>query len=105
MTRVASFAAVVLLTAAVVGCALALITAQYRARNLFARLETEQQTAQQLDAEANRLRVDLGRAAQPAAVEAAALALGLRRIDLAHTLLLPIATVSALPVPAAGFKR
>jgi len=83
------------LAALLMASALALITAQHRARGLFAELEmTQQQTAQD-EAESNRLRIDLGRASQPAAVEAAARQMGMRPIDADRTALLP-------PAPAPG---
>jgi cell division protein FtsL len=69
--------------------ALSLVASQHRARELFADLEAAQQLAHQSEAEGNRLRADLGRASQPAAIEAAARQLGLRPIDPDHTALLP----------------
>lgn len=81
-----------LLAALLVASALGAITAQHRARGLFVDLEREQQRARQLKAEGERLKVELARAAQPAAVETAARAQGLRPADAAHT-----ATLPALP--------
>ena len=78
-----------LLAALLVASALGAITAQHRARGLFVDLEREQQRARQLKAEGERLRVELARAAQPAAVESAARAQGLRPADPAHTVTLP----------------
>lgn len=80
---------VIALAAGLVACSLSLITAQYRARGLFVELERAQQSAQQLEAERNRLRVELGRISQPASVEAAARQLGLHPVDGAHTAFLP----------------
>ena len=77
--------------------ALSLITAQHRARDLFADLEAAQQLARTSEAEGNRLRIELGRASQPAAIEAAARQLGMRPIDPDHTALLPPAARSARP--------
>lgn len=88
---------VALLAAALMACALSLVTSQHRARELFADLEAEQQVARQSEAEGNRLRIELGRASQPAAVEAAARQLGMRPIDPDHTVLLPPPARSAQP--------
>jgi cell division protein FtsL len=70
--------------------AMALVTSQYRARGLFAELEVAQQQAAQSESDGNKLRIELGRAAQPAAVEAAARQMGLRPIDSDHLALLPL---------------
>jgi cell division protein FtsL len=85
-----------LLAVLLVASALGAVTAQHRARGLFVELEREHQRARQLKAEGERLRVELARAAQPAAVEAAARAQGLKPVDAAHTVYLP-----ALPSEAA----
>jgi cell division protein FtsL len=69
--------------------AMSLVTSQHRARDLFADLEAAQQLGRQSEAETSRLRIELGRAGQPAAVEAAARQLGMRPIDPEHTALLP----------------
>ena len=87
--------------AALVACALALVTGQYRARQLFAELEVAQQEGKALTAEGARLRSDLGRAAQPATVEAVARRLGMRAIDPARIVMLPQAAGAAAP-PDAG---
>ncbi len=87
-------------TAALVASALALVTARYRARGLFAELEVTQQQARSLDAEGNRLRIELGRAAQPASIEAAARAVGMRPVDPDRTVFLaraPSAAAGAAP--------
>lgn len=47
-----------LLTALLVGCALALVNAQYRARHLFIALERAQAQARQLDLEWAQLQLD-----------------------------------------------
>jgi cell division protein FtsL len=77
------------LATALMASALSLVTSQHRARDLFADLEAAQQAGRQSEAERNRLRVELGRASQPAAIEAAARQLGMRPIDPEHTALLP----------------
>lgn len=76
----------VLLATALFACALALVTAQHRARSLFIDLDRAQQQARALEADGERLRVELGRVAQPGAVAAAARQLGLKPIDPARTI-------------------
>ena len=88
---------VVLLVAA----SFSLVTAQHRARSLFVDLERAQQQARQLDAEGDRLRIELGRASQPAAIESAARELGLKPVDGGRVVFLP-AAVAAAPAPAAA---
>jgi cell division protein FtsL len=85
------------LATALMVSALSLVTSQHRARELFADLEAAQQLGRQSEAESNRLRVELGRASQPAAVEAAAHQLGMRPIDPDHTALLPPAARAPRP--------
>ena len=46
------------LTAILVGCALSLVNAQYRARHLFIQLEQAQSQARQLDIEWSQLQLD-----------------------------------------------
>lgn len=70
-------------------CALALVTSQYRGRELFAELEVAQQEAKTLEADGSRLRSDLGRASQPAIVEAAARRVGMRAINPERIIILP----------------
>lgn len=92
--------AVGLLAALLMASALSLISAQHRARELFADLEAAQQSTHASENEGNRLRIELGRASQPAAIEAAARRLGLRPIDPEHTALLPSAAPQlANPAP------
>jgi cell division protein FtsL len=69
-----------------VASCLLLVTAQHRARSLFIDFDRAQQQARALEAEGNRLRVELGRAAQPGAIDTAARQLGLRPIDAARTI-------------------
>ena len=90
MQRGANLWVIAALVAALFACSLSLITSQHRARGLFVELERAQQLAQQLGAEGNRLRVELGRVSQPASVEAAARQLGLRAVDGARTAFLPM---------------
>jgi len=77
------------LCALLVAAALALVSSQYRARQLFAELEVAQQETRTLTTEGAQLRTDLGRAAQPATVEAVARRLGMRGIDPNRIVLLP----------------
>jgi len=79
----------VVLSLLLIVCALALVTSQYRARELFAGLEVSQHEAKSLEAEGSRLRSDLGRASQPAIVEAAARRLGMRAINPERIIILP----------------
>lgn len=95
-------AVTVLLALLLVASALALVTSQYRARELFADIEVAQQEAKSLDADAARLRSDLGRAAQPATVEAVARRLGMRAIAPDRIVLLPaVAGAAAVPPESA----
>jgi cell division protein FtsL len=89
MHRAASVGGIAVLVGGLVASSLSLITSQHRARGLFVELERAQQLAQQLEADGNRLRVELGRVSQPANVEAAARQLGLRTVDSARTAFLP----------------
>ncbi len=82
-------ALLLLVAALLVASGLSLITSQHLARSLFVDLERARQQSKALEAEGNRLRIELGRASQPAAVEAAARALGLRPVDAARTVFLP----------------
>jgi len=88
---------VAVLAAGLMVSALALVTSQHRSHQLFADLEAAQQATRQGEAEGNRLRIELGRASQPATIEAAARALGMRPIDPGHTAYLPPAMHPARP--------
>jgi cell division protein FtsL len=88
---------VVVLAAFLMASAMSLVTSRHHARGLFADLEAAQQLGRQTEAEGNRLRIELGRAGQPAAIEAAARRLGMRPIDPDHTALLPPAARPAQP--------
>ncbi len=97
--------AVAVLALLLVASALALVTAQYRSRQLFAEGEVAQQEAKALAAEGARLRSDLGRIAQPATVEAVARRLGMRAINPEQVIILPAAPGGAAPAVAqAGNK-
>ena len=81
-----------------VASAMALVTAQHRARSAFVDLERAQQRGRELAAEGDRLRIELGRVAQPAAIEAAARDMGMRPLDPARTVLLPSTAPASEPV-------
>jgi len=85
------------LAALLMASALSLVTSQHRARELFADLEAAQLLTRQSEAEGNRLRIELGRAGQPAAIETLARQMGLRPIDPDHTALLPPAATRGAP--------
>jgi cell division protein FtsL len=80
---------VVLLALLLVCSALALVTSQYRAREMFANLEVAQQESKTLESDGARLRSDLGRSGQPATVEAVARRLGMRAINPDRIVMLP----------------
>ncbi len=82
-------AAIVLLAALLVAASLSLVTAQHRSRGLFVELGRLQLQAKELEAEGNRLRIDLGKAAQPVAVAQAARQLGLRPTESKQMIFLP----------------
>jgi cell division protein FtsL len=101
----------VALAALLVVAAMSLVTAQHRARGLFVDLERSQQQAKVLDAEGDRLRIELGRLSQPSQVEAGARQLGLRPVDGKTVVFLPAqgagasterAVAAGQPAPAAG---
>jgi cell division protein FtsL len=74
------------LAAAVVGCALSLVNAQYRARHLFIDLEAMQQQARQLDIDWAQLQLDQSTLGKNARIEQIA------RTDLNMTPLTPART-------------
>ena len=84
---------------------LSLVTAQHRARALFVDLGRLQAQAKELDAEGNRLSIELGKASQPAAVAAAARSLGLRPAESKQTVFLPESAPLDLAAAAAGARR
>jgi cell division protein FtsL len=81
-------AAILLFAAVLVVACLSLVTAQHRSRGLFVELGRLQAQAKELDAEGNRLRIELGKAAQPVAVATAARQLGLRPTESKQTVFL-----------------
>jgi cell division protein FtsL len=60
---------VAILLVALAGCALALVSAQHRARTLFTELEAEQEYAKKLDAGWRQLQVDQSRWATHSRIE------------------------------------
>ena len=80
---------VLLLGVLLFASSMGLITAQHRARGLFVELERAQAASKGLEAEGDRLRIELGRNAQPASVESVARRLGLQPIEPAHVVYLP----------------
>jgi cell division protein FtsL len=86
--------------------AMSLVTAQHRSRGLFVDLERAQQQAKVLETEGDRLRIELGRLAQPAHVEVAARQLGLKPIDGKAVVFLPAQGAgSSVDAPASGATR
>lgn len=79
----------IVLGALLVLASLSLVSAQHRSRSLFVDLERAQQQAKLLEAEGDRLRIELGRASQPSQVEAAARQLGLKPVDGKAVVFLP----------------
>lgn len=80
--------------------ALSLITAQHRARGLFVELGRAQAQSRELEHDGARLKIELGRAAQPAAVAQSARALGLRPTEGAQTVFVPGAGIAEQPAVA-----
>jgi len=99
--------AVFVLALLLVLACLSLVTSQHRARGLFVELGRLQLQAKDLEAEGNRLRIELGKAAQPSAVAGAARNLGLRPTDSKQTVFLPEAAAPAdlAAAAAAGVQR
>jgi len=99
-------AAAALIALLLVLACLSLVTSQHRARGLFVELGRLQLQAKDLDAEGNRLRIELGMAAQPAAVAGAARNLGLRPTESKQMVFLPDAAPVDLAAAAAdGAQR
>jgi len=88
---------IVSVAALLVASSFSLVTAQHRARSLFVDLERAQQQARQLVAEGDRLRIELGRASQPATIESSARELGLKPVDAGRIVFLPAALDAGTP--------
>ena len=98
-------AAIVTLALLLVVACLSLVTSQHRARGLFVEFGRLQVQAKDLEADGNRLRIELGKAAQPAAVAGAARSLGLRPTDSKQTVFLPEAAPSEVAAVASAGAR
>ncbi|HUI99805.1 MAG TPA: cell division protein FtsL [Usitatibacter sp.] len=89
-----------LLLAAVIACALGVITSQHRARKLFAELDAEQAAAKKLDEEWTQLQLEQGTWATHKRVEAvASRQLGMRFADPDTTVIIDRAGVPAAGAP------
>jgi cell division protein FtsL len=91
---------VIVLALALFASALAVVTAQHRARSHFVDLERAQQRARQLDIDYDRLKIELSRLSQPAYVEAEARRLGMKPVEASRTVYLNVPAAStATPLP------
>ena len=79
-----------LLLAVVIGCALAVVTSQHRARKAFAELEAEQAAARKLATEFTQLQLEQGTWATHARVEQVAKRSGMRQPDAATTVVVTL---------------
>jgi len=95
-SRAGALAAIVLPAALLLLSGLSLVTAQHRSRGLFVELDRTAKQTRELEAEGNRLRIELGRASQPGAVAAAARSLGLRPTESKQMVILPGPTPAEL---------
>jgi cell division protein FtsL len=86
-----TIAAIAALALLLVLASLSLVAAQHRARGQFVELGRLQAQAKELETDGSRLRIELGKAAQPAAVAASARGLGLRPADGKQTVFVPAA--------------
>jgi cell division protein FtsL len=86
------------LLAILIGCALALVTSQHRARKLYVELQKEQELARQLDVEWGQLQLEQSTWAMHARVEKiAANALGMRVPPPGRIQVVPPAAAEARP--------
>lgn len=86
------------LLAVLVGCALALVTSQHRARKLYVELQKEQDLARQLDVEWGQLQLEQSTWAMHARIEkVAAQALSMRVPPPGRVQMVPPATVEHRP--------
>ena len=96
------------LLALLIGCALALVTSQHRARKLYVELQTEQALARQLDVEWGQLQLEQSTWAMHARIEKiAARELGMRSPPASRVQMLapPAPAHSASAQPVAGNAR
>lgn len=103
--RIGATAAVLLLASLLVVSCLGLVTSQHRARGLFVDLGRLQAQARELEAQGNQLRIELGKASQPAAVAAAARNLGLRPTEPRQTVFVPEPAPLDLAAATSGAAR
>jgi cell division protein FtsL len=86
------------LLALLIGCALALVTSQHRARKLYVELQKEQALARQLDVEWGQLQLEQSTWAMHARIEkVAAQALGMRVPQPGRVQMVPPATAERRP--------
>jgi cell division protein FtsL len=86
------------LLALLIGCALALVTSQHRARKLYVELQTEQALARQLDVEWGQLQLEQSTWAMHARIEkVAGQALGMRVPQPGRVQMVPPAPVERRP--------
>jgi cell division protein FtsL len=86
------------LLAVVIGCALALVTSQHRARKLYVELQKEQDLARQLDVEWGQLQLEQSTWAMHARIEKVSIqALGMRVPPSGRVQMVPPATVERRP--------
>jgi cell division protein FtsL len=86
------------LLAILIGCALALVTSQHRARKLYVELQKEQDLVKQFDVEWGQLQLEQSTWAMHARVEKiAAQALGMRVPPPARVQVVPLAPAQARP--------
>ena len=87
--RILSLAALAATVALVWGAA-AMITTQYKIRQVFVEVETEKRIDRELQDDASKLNIDLARAGLPAAVNARAGASGFSNADLDRTVMIGV---------------
>jgi cell division protein FtsL len=96
---------ILLLAVVPVAASLSLVTAQHRSRGLFVELGRLQAQAKELEAEGSRLRIELGKAAQPTAVAAAARQLGMRPTESRQAVFLAVPTDADIAAAVAAEGR
>ena len=80
----------VLLLLVVIGCAIAVVTSQHRARKAFAELESEQAASRKLATEFTQLQIEQGTWATHGRVEQVAKRNGMRQPDAASTVVITV---------------
>lgn len=98
MTRVNLILLVVLVL-----CAMSVVRAQYQARRIFAALDVEQQRAEQLQMDKDRLQVEVRAMSVPGRIEQIARTqLDMRPITAARTVFVPEGQTTLPPLPPAS---